>query len=66
MTISREIYVDTGRADGEVATIIIGTFNIRNGRAGNLESALRVMGKMNMHIVLPTETKLTGGRHTKE
>jgi exonuclease III len=66
MTIFRNNDVDTGRDDGEVATIRIGTFNIRNGRAGNLESALRAMGKMDMDIVLFTETKLTGRQHTKE
>jgi hypothetical protein len=65
MTISRSNDVDTRREDGGVATIRIGTFNIRNGRSGNLESALRAMGKMNMDIVLFTETKLTGGRHIK-
>jgi hypothetical protein len=66
MTISRSNDVDKRREDGEAVTIIIGTFNIRNGRAGNLESALRLMGKMYVDIVLFTETKLTGGRHTKE
>jgi hypothetical protein len=65
MMISRSNDVDTRREDGGVATIRIGTFNIRNGRSGNLESALRAMGKMNMDIVLFTETKLTGGRHIK-
>jgi exonuclease III len=66
MTISRNDHVHKSREDGRVVTIRIGTFNIRNGIAGNLESALRAMWKMNMDIVLFTEKKLTGGRHTKE
>jgi hypothetical protein len=66
MTISRSNDVDKRREDGGSATIIVGTFNIRNGRVWNLESALRAMGGVDMDIVLFTETKLTGGRHTKK
>jgi exonuclease III len=45
--------------------IIIGTYNIRNGRAGNLEGGLREMNKMNMDIFMLTETKLANEKHTK-
>jgi hypothetical protein len=56
--------IDKGE-DDDIASIRIGTYNIRNGRAGNLEGALREMNKMNMDIVLLTETKLTNDQHTK-
>jgi hypothetical protein len=51
--------------DDDIASITIGTYNIRNGRAGNLEGSLWAMNKMNMDIVLLTETKLTNEQHTK-
>jgi hypothetical protein len=50
--------------DEDIASIRIGQLNIRNGRAGNLEGALRAMNKMNIDIVLLTETKLTNDQHT--
>jgi hypothetical protein len=57
--------IDKGE-DDDIASIRIGTYNIRNGRAGNLEGALRAMNKMNIDIVLLTETKLTNEQHTKK
>jgi hypothetical protein len=57
--------IDKGE-DDDIASIRIGTYNIRNGRAGNLEGALRAMNKMNMDIVLLTETKLTDDQHTRK
>jgi hypothetical protein len=57
--------IDKGE-DADIASIRIGTYNIRNGRAGNLEGGLRAMNKMNMDIVLFTETKLTDDQHTKK
>jgi hypothetical protein len=57
--------IDKGE-DDDIASIRIGTYNIRNGRVGNLEGALRAMNKMNMDIVLLTETKLTNDQHTKK
>jgi exonuclease III len=45
--------------------IKIGTYNIRSGRAGNLEGALCAMHKMHMDIVILKETKLKDERHTK-
>jgi hypothetical protein len=57
--------IDKGE-DDDIASIRIGTYNIMNGRAGNLEGALWAMLKMNMDIVLLTETKLTNDQHTKK
>jgi exonuclease III len=51
--------------DDDIASIINGMYNIRNGRAVNLEGALREMNKMNMDIILLTETRLTNDQHTK-
>jgi exonuclease III len=62
---TNDIAIDKGE-DDDIASIRIGTYNIRNGRAGNLEGALRAMNKMNMDIVLLTETKLTNDQHTKK
>jgi hypothetical protein len=56
--------IDKGE-DDDIASIRIGTYNIRNGRAGNLEGDLRAMHNMNIDIVLLTETKLTNNQHTK-
>jgi exonuclease III len=56
--------IDKGE-DDDIALIRIVTYNIRTGRAGNLEGALRAMNKMNMDIVLLTETKLTNEQHIK-
>jgi exonuclease III len=57
--------INKGEAD-DIASIRIGTYNIRNGRAWNLEGGLRAMNKMNMDIVLLTETKLRNAQHTKK
>jgi exonuclease III len=46
-------------------SIRIATYNIRNGRAGGLEAALRAMGQMNVDLGVFQETKLTGGIHTR-
>jgi hypothetical protein len=51
--------------DDDIASIRIGTYNIMNGRAGNMEGTLWAMNKMNMDIVLLTETKLTNDQYTK-
>jgi exonuclease III len=56
--------IDKGE-DDDIASIRIGTYNIRNGCAGNLEGSLRAMNKMNMDIVLLTEIKMTNDQHTK-
>ena len=45
--------------------IKIATYNIRSGRAGNLESALRALEQMEVDLAILTETKLTDDRHTK-
>jgi hypothetical protein len=62
-TATNDTIIDKGE-DDDIASIRIGTFNIMNGRAGDLEGALRAMNKMNMDIVLLTETKLTNDQLT--
>jgi hypothetical protein len=61
---TNDAIIDKGGIDG-TSSIIIGKYNIGNGRAGNLEGPLRAMNKMDMDIVLLTETKLTNDQHTK-
>jgi hypothetical protein len=63
-TSTSDTIIDKGE-DDDIESIRIGTYNIRNGRAGNLEGSLRVMNKINMDIVLLTKTKLTNDQHTK-
>ena len=50
--------------DGTVA-IRFGTYNIRNGRKGGLEKALRGMSHANMDLGILQETELTDGVHTR-
>ena len=49
--------------DGTVP-IRFGTYNIRNGRKGGLESALRGMSQANMDLDILQETKITNGVYT--
>ena len=55
----------TGQAveggEGGQAPICFGTYNIRNGHNGCLESALRGVGKSNVDMGVFQETKLTYG-----
>ena len=46
--------------------IILGTYNIRNGRNGGLESALRGMSQANMDLGIFQETKCTDGIYTRK
>jgi hypothetical protein len=48
-------------AASERASIRIATYNIRSGRAGRLEMALRAMNQMNVDIGILMEAKLTDG-----
>ena len=50
--------------DGTVP-IRFGTYNIRNGRKGGLEAALRGMSQANMDLGILKETKLTDGVYTR-
>ena len=50
--------------DGTV-TIRFGTYNIRNGRKGGLEAALRGMFQANMDLGILQETKVTDGVYTR-
>ena len=45
--------------------IRFGSYNIRNGRKGGLEAALRGVSQANMDLGLLQETKLTDGIYTR-
>ena len=47
-------------------TIRLGTYSIRNGRNGGLESALRGMAQANMDMGILQETKCMDGIYTRE
>ena len=46
--------------------IRFGTYNIKNGRNGGLESALRGMSQANMDMGIFQKTKCTDGIYTRE
>ena len=50
----------------EEVPIRFGTYNIRNGRNGGLESALRGMAQANIDLGIFQETKCTDGIYTRE
>jgi hypothetical protein len=52
------------RPDGS-GSISFASFNIRSGRNGGLEGALRVMDQLGVDIGFLLETKLTGGIFTR-
>jgi len=52
------------RTEGS-GTFRLATFNVRSGRAGGLESALRAMDALGVDIGLFQETKLTKGIYTR-
>ena len=56
----------TGNSTGEGVTIRSGTYNIRNGRNGGLELALRGMAQANIDLGIFQETKCTDGIYTRE
>jgi hypothetical protein len=47
------------REENERRRIRISTYNIRNGRQGNLESALRALQFMNVDLGILQETKIS-------
>ena len=49
----------------EEVPIKFGTYNIRNGRNGGLEEALRVMEQANLDMGILQETKITDGAYTR-
>ena len=49
----------------EEVPIKFGTYNIRNGRNGGLEAALRGMAQANMDLGVLQETKCTDGVYTR-
>ena len=55
----------TGRPTSGKVPSRFGTYNIRNGRNGGLEAALRVMSQANMDLGILQETKLTDGLYTR-
>ena len=50
----------------EEVPIRFGTYNIRNGRNGGMDSALRGMSQANMDLGIFQETKYTDGIYTRE
>ena len=56
----------TGGSTKEEAPIRFVTYNIRNGRNGGLESALRGMSQANMDLGIFQETKCRDGIYTRE
>ena len=56
----------TGGSTKEEVPIRFGTYNIRNGRNGDLESALRGILQANMDLGIFKETKCTDGVYTHE
>ena len=55
----------TGQPTSWTVPIRFGTYNIRNGRNGGLESALRGMSQSNMDLGIFQDTKLTDGIYTR-
>ena len=55
----------TEKPTGEGVPIRFDTYNIRNGRNGGMESALRGMAQANMELVIFQETKCTDGLYTR-
>ena len=55
----------TGSPTSGKVPIRFGTYNIRNGRYGGLEVALRGMSQANMDLGILQETKLTDGIYTR-
>ena len=60
------MYNNTRRPTCGKVPIRFGTYNIRNGRKGGLESALRGMSQAIMDMVILQETKLTDGIYTRK
>ena len=56
----------TGSSTKEEVLIRFGTYNIRNGRNGGLELALRGISQANMDLGILQEIKFTDGIYTKE
>ena len=52
------------RADGS-RSIAVASYNIRNGRNGGMESALRAMEALGIDLGILMETKVTGGIYTQ-
>ena len=55
----------TGRPTSGKVPIRFSTYNIRNGRNGGLEAALRGMSQNNMDMGILQETKRTDGVYTR-
>ena len=52
------------RTEGS-GSVALASFNIRSGRNGGLEAALRAMDQLGVDIGFLMETKLTGGIYTR-
>ena len=55
----------TGRPTSGKVPIRFGTYNIRNGRNGGIEAALRGVSQANMDLGILQETKITNGIYTR-
>jgi exonuclease III len=53
------------REENEQLRIHISTYNIRNGRQGNLKSALRALQFMNVDLDILQETKISDEKYTR-
>ena len=56
----------TGGSTKEEVLFRFGTYNIRNGMNGGLESALQVMSKANLELGIFQEMRCTYGIYTRE
>ena len=59
------MYKSTGSSTSGKVPIRFGTYNIRNGRKGGLEAALRGMFQAKLDLGILQETKLTDGIYNR-
>ena len=61
--VARTSTCSPSRTEGS-ESVALASFNIRSGRNGGLEAALRAMDQLGVDIGFLMETKLTGGIYT--
>ena len=64
-SVGRGMCNPTRRPTVGTVPIRFGTYNIRNGRKGGLESALRGMSQANMDLGILQDTKITNGIYSR-
>ncbi len=62
--VARTHMCSPSRTEGS-GSVALALFNIRSGRNGGLEAALRAMDQLGVDIGFLMETKLTGGIYTR-